>query len=63
MSKTTIDKRLSLLEVTRRGPAALIHCVQVGTGPALRPDGSECHLHHAKVIVLGGLDHASKSNV
>ena len=58
----TLDKRLSLLEV-RRGPVTLIHCVQVGTGPALQPDGSECHLHHAKVIVLGGLYHASKSNV
>ena len=63
MSKTTIDKRLSLLEVTRRGPSTLIHCVEVGTGPALKVDGSECHLHHDKVIVLGGLAHASKSNV
>ena len=58
----TLDKRLSLLEV-RRGPANTIHCVQVGTGPALKVDGSECTVHHDRVIVLGGLAHASKSNV
>ena len=58
----TLDKRLSLLEV-RRGPVTLIHCVQVGTGPALQVDGSICTVPHDRVIVLGGLAHASKSNV
>ena len=62
MTTRATEKRLAALEV-RRGPAALIHCVQVGTGPALQVDGSECTVHHDRVIVLGGLAHASKSNV
>ena len=61
MNKTTIDKRLSLLEV-RRGPSTLIHCVQVGTGPALKVDGSECTVHHNRVFVIGGIPYASKSD-
>lgn len=59
----TIDSRLAKLEVKRTVPAVTVHCEAIGDGPALRPDGSTCTVHHAKVIVLGGLAHASKSNV
>ena len=58
----TINARLAALEVKRRGPAALIHCVQVGTGPALKVDGSECTVHHNRVFVIGGIPYASKSD-
>ena len=61
MNKTTIDARLAKLEV-KRGPATRIHCVQVGDNPPSKVDGSECHLHHARVIVIGGVYHASKSD-
>ena len=60
MNKTTIDKRLALLEV-RRGPSTLIHCVQVGDGPALKVDGSECTAPHDKVIILGGVGYGDKN--
>ena len=63
MTTRATEKRLAALEVKHTGPVTLIHCVQVGTGPALQVDGSECTVHHDRVIVLGGLAHASKSNV
>ena len=59
---TTINARLAALEVKHTGPSTLIHCVQVGDNPPLTVDGSECTVHHDKVIVLGGLDHASKND-
>ena len=55
MATKAIDKRLSLLEVKRKAPVT-IHCVAIGDGPALRPDGSTCTVHHDKLLTLGG-DH------
>ena len=60
MTTKATEKRLAALETTRRGPSTLIHCVQVGTGPALRSDGSECVQHHPRVFVIGGIDHDDK---
>ena len=62
MATKAIDKRLSLLEVKRRGPANTIHCVAIGDGPALRPDGSTCTVHHDRVIVIGGIDYDAKGD-
>ena len=53
MNKTTIDARLAKLEVKRKPPVT-VHCVAIGAGPALRPDGSECHQHHDLMVTLGG---------
>ena len=51
--KPTIDKRLSLLEAKRKPPVT-VHCVAIGDGPALRPDGSTCTVHHDKLFTIGG---------
>ena len=56
----TINARLAALEVKRAGPVNTVHCVQVGDNPPLKVDGSECHLHHAKVIMLGGIPYDDK---
>ena len=57
------EKRLAALEVKRTVPAVTVHCCAIGDNPPTRPDGSICHQPHERVIVLGGLAHASKSNV
>lgn len=62
MTTRATEKRLAALEVKHTGPVTLIHCVQVGDNPPLKVDGSECHLHHDKVIMLGGLAHDSKND-
>ena len=54
MTTRATEKRLAALEVTRRGPVNTVHCVQVGDNPPLKVDGSECHLHHDRVFVIGG---------
>ena len=50
----TINARLGKLEVKRTGPAVVVHCVAIGDGPATRPDGSICTVHHDKLFELGG---------
>ena len=54
-----INALLGKLEVKRAAPSTLIHCVQVGTGPALKVDGSECTVNHPRVFVIGGIPHAN----
>ena len=55
MATKTTEKRLAALEVKRKAPVT-IHCVAIGDGPALRPDGSTCTVHHDLMVTLGG-DH------
>ena len=50
----TLDSRLAKLEVKRAGPAVVVHCCAIGDNPPMRPDGSICHQHHAKLFELGG---------
>ena len=50
----TLDSRLAKLEVKRAGPAVTVHCVAIGDGPATRPDGSICTVHHDKLFEIGG---------
>ena len=59
MTTKAIDSRLAKLEVKHKAPVT-IHCVAIGDNPPTRPDGSECHLHHAKVIMLGGIPYDDK---